>query len=63
MDRILKEKVKNIILTKDNFTPEETKLIIEYLREERGSVLDRILSGIQKIVKFINSNTQEGDNK
>ena len=63
MDKILKEKVKNIILTKDNFTPEETKLIVEYLRDERGSILDQVLSGIQKIVRFINSNTKEGDNK
>ena len=63
MDKILKEKIRNIILTKDNFTPEETKLIIEYLREEKGTTLDKILVGIQKVVKFINSNIKEEETK
>lgn len=63
MDKILKEKIRNIILTKDTYTPEETKLIIWYLNEEKGSLFDSILNGVKKIVNLINSNIKDGEDK
>ena len=48
MNKVLKEKIKNIILTKDTYSPEETKLILWYLKEEKESAFDSILNCIKK---------------
>lgn len=59
MTEILKEKVKKIILAKDEFTEEEMKLILWYIKSEKPSIIDVILNSTKKIVKFINSNLKE----
>lgn len=59
MTEILKEKVKKIILEKDEFTQDEMKLILWYIKSERPSIIDTLIASTKKIVKFINSNLKE----
>ena len=59
MNKILKEKIKNIIITKDSYTKEEIQLILWYLKNENGNILDNLLNSIKKIINFINSNIKE----
>ena len=61
MNKVLKEKIKNIILTKDTYSPEETKLILWYLKEEKESAFDSILNCIKKVINLINENIKDGE--
>ena len=59
MDEILKHKVENLILSKTEYTEEEIKLILWYLKDKKGNFMDIFLNNLKKLINFINENIKE----
>lgn len=59
MKDVLKEKVKNLILSKDEFNKEEIQLILWYLKNEKGNFVDIFLNNLKKLISFVNENIKE----
>ena len=59
MDEILKHKVENLILSKTEYTEEEIKLILWYLKDKKGNFMDVFLNNLKKLINFINENIKE----
>lgn len=59
MDEILKHKIENLILSKTEYTEEEIKLILWYLKDKKGNFMDIFLNNLKKLINFINENIKE----
>ena len=60
IEALINKRVKNI-LSKDVLDDEDIKFLILYKRMNQPTLLDRVISSTQKIMKFINSNDEGSD--